>query len=211
VDRAHLQAAVEAERRALADVLDTLTPEEWRSPSLCAGWTVQDVVAHMTLTSRLTRFQAVKAMLAARGDINRMIDRSARGRAAEYSPGELAAQYRETISSAQRPLGTQPADPLVDVMVHGQDITRPLGRTLAMPPEHAALALHHVCGSSFYGAKKRLEGLRLVPTDIDASFGDGDREVHGPAGELLLVATGRSAGLAALSGPGVEDVAARVG
>jgi hypothetical protein len=35
--------------------------------------------------------------------------------------------------------------------------------------------------------------------------------VHGPAGELLLVATGRPAGLAALSGPGVEDVAARVG
>ena len=67
MDRAHLQAAVEAERRALADVLDTLTPEEWRSPSLCAGWTVQDVVAHMTLTSRLSRFQAVKAVLAARG------------------------------------------------------------------------------------------------------------------------------------------------
>jgi uncharacterized protein (TIGR03083 family) len=211
VDRAHLQAAVESERRALADVLDTLTPEEWRTPSLCGGWTVQDVVAHMTLTSRLSRLDAVLAVLAARGDINRMIDTKARERAAQYSPAELAAQYRETVSSGRRPLGTQPADPLVDVIVHGQDITRPLGRSLAMPPEHAALALHHVFASSFYGAKKRMEGLRLVPTDIDASFGDGDRELHGPAGELLLVATGRPAGLAALTGPGVEDAAARLG
>jgi uncharacterized protein (TIGR03083 family) len=211
VDRAHLQAAVESERRALADVLDTLTPEEWRTPSLCGGWTVQDVVAHMTLTSRLSRLDAVLAVLAARGDINRMIDTKARERAAQYSPAELAAQYRETVASERRPLGTQPADPLVDVIVHGQDITRPLGRSLAMPPEHAALALHHVFGSSFYGAKKRMEGLRLVPTDIDASFGDGDRELHGPAGELLLVATGRPAGLAALTGPGVEDAAARLG
>jgi hypothetical protein len=40
--------------------------------------------------------------------------------------------------------------------------------------------------------------------------GDGDREVRGPAGELLLVATGRPAGLAALEGPGVEDAAARL-
>lgn len=211
MDHAHLQAAIESERLALADVVDTLTPEEWRSPSLCQGWTVQDVVAHLTLTSRLSRFEAITGVLAARGDINRMIDSTARKRAAEYSPGELAAQYRETVTSERRPLGTQPADPLVDVLVHAQDITRPLGRSLAMPPEHAATALHHVCASSFYGARKRLEGLRLVPTDIDASFGEGDRELHGPAGELLLVATGRPAGLAALTGPGVEDAAARLG
>ena len=210
MDRADLLATLETERLALADVIDTLDAEEWRTPSLCAGWTVQDVVAHMTLTSRLTRLGAIRAVLAARGDINRMIDESARARAAEYSPAELAAQFRETAGSARRPLGTQPRDPLVDVLVHAQDVTRPLGRPHPMPAAHVVPALEHAWGSSFYGARKRLAGLRLVATDADWSAGEGYREVRGPAGELLLVATGRPAGLAALEGPGVEDAASRL-
>jgi uncharacterized protein (TIGR03083 family) len=209
MDRADLRTALESERLAIADVVDTLGPEDWRAASLCTGWTVQDVVAHMTLTSRLTKFGAIRAVLAARGDINRMIDESARARAAEYSPAELAAQLRKTAGSERRPLGTQPRDPLVDVLVHAQDITRPLGLAHAMPAEHVVPALEQVWGSSFYGPRKRLAGLRLVATDADWSAGDGDREVRGPAGELLLVATGRAAGLAALEGAGVEDAAAR--
>jgi uncharacterized protein (TIGR03083 family) len=211
MDRDDLRTALESERLALADVVDTLGPEEWRTPSLCTGWTVQDVVAHMTLTSRLTKLGAIRAMIAARGDVNRMIDESARARAAQYSPAELAAQIRETAGSERRPLGTQPRDPLVDVLVHTQDITRPLGLPHAMPAEHVVPALEQVWGSSFYGARKRLAGLRLTATDADWSAGDGDREVRGPAGELLLVATGRPAGLAGLSGDGVDEVTARLG
>lgn len=209
MDRADLRTALESERLALADVVDTLGSEEWQAASLCTGWTVQDVVAHMTLTSRLTKLGAIRAVLAARGDINRMIDQSARARAAEYSPAELAAQLRETAGSERRPLGTQPRDPLVDVLVHAQDITRPLGLPHAMPVEHVVPALQQVWGSSFYRPQKHLAGLRLVATDADWSAGEGDREVRGPAGELLLVATGRPARLAALEGPGVEDAAAR--
>jgi uncharacterized protein (TIGR03083 family) len=43
--RSGLQASqVLAER--YADVVTTLTPEEWASPSRCVGWTVKDLVAH---------------------------------------------------------------------------------------------------------------------------------------------------------------------
>lgn len=210
MERAEIVATVEQERLDLADLLDDLGPEEWARPSLARGWTVQDVVAHLTLTTRLSPLAAVTGVLRARGDLNRMIGDSARARAAQYTPAELVAQLRETAGSARRPLGTQPPDPLVDMLVHGQDIARPLGRTREMPSPAVAAALDHAWGSSFYGARKRFAGLRLRATDLDWSAGEGE-EVRGPAGDLLLLATGRPAGLDALDGPGVTQAAARMG
>jgi uncharacterized protein (TIGR03083 family) len=210
VDAADLHAAISAERLGLADVIDALSPEQWQEPSACTGWTEKTLVAHLTLTSRLTPLEAIRGMVGARFDINRMIDRSARARAAEYSPAELAAQYRESATWTGRPFGTKPRDPLVDVLVHGQDLTRPLGIRHPMPPDHVVPALDYAVDASFYGAPKRLAGLRLVATDADWSHGDGDREVSGTSGDLLLVTTGHPAGLEALDGPGVDDLRARV-
>ena len=204
-----IRRAVEAERRDLADLLDRLAPADWDAGSLCAGWTVRDVVAHLTLATRLSRRAAVLGLLQARGDVNRMIGDAARRRAAEYEPGELVAQLRATAGSARRPLGTQPLDPLVDLLVHGQDIARPLGRVRPMPGERVLPALDHVWGSRFYGTRRRFAGLRLVATDVDWSAGEGD-EVRGPGGELLLVMTGRAAGLDGLDGAAAAEVAARL-
>jgi uncharacterized protein (TIGR03083 family) len=209
VDRDAVLRAVEAERRDLADTLDRLTPADWDVASLCAGWTIRDVVAHLTLTTRLSKPAAVLGVLRARGDINRMILDAGRRRAAEFAPAELVAQLRATAGSARRPLGAQPPDPLVDVLVHGQDIARPLGRTRPMPAEHVRPALEHVWVSSFYGARKRFAGLRFVATDLEWSEGDGP-EARGPGGELLLLLTGRRAGLDGLDGPGRSEAAARL-
>ncbi len=129
-------------------------------------------------------------VLRARGDIHKMIGDAARRRAAEFTPAELVAQLRATAGSARRPLGAQPPDPLVDILVHGQDIARPLGRARPMPPDRVQPALEHVWSSSFYGARKRFAGLRFVATDVDWSVGEG-AEVRGPSGELLLLLTGR--------------------
>jgi uncharacterized protein (TIGR03083 family) len=125
------------------------------------------------------------------------------------TPPELVAQLRETAGSPHRPPGTKVQDPLVDVLVHGQDIARPLGRTRVIPLDRAEVALGYVWSSSFYGVRKRFRGLRLVATDLDWAAGDGP-EVRGAAAELLLAATGRPAGLPALSGPGRDEAAARV-
>jgi uncharacterized protein (TIGR03083 family) len=209
VDSQAIVRAVEAERRDLADLLDRLAPADWDVGSLCAGWTVRDVVAHLTLATRLSKPAAVLGVVRARGDINRMISDAARRRAGEFGPAELIAQLRATAGSARRPLGTQPADVLVDLLVHGQDIARPLGRTRPMRPERVLPALEHVWRSSFYGARKRFSGLRFVATDLDWSAGEGP-EVRGPGGELLLLLTGRQAGLDGLDGPGAAAAGARL-
>ena len=202
-------AAVEAERLDLAAQLDELGPADWTTPSLAVGWTVHDVVAHLTLATRLSPFGAVAGVLKARGDINRMIGDAARHRSRQFTPAELVAQLRETAGSAKRPLGTQPPDPLVDMLVHGQDIVRPLGRPRAMEPTRVAAALAHVGTSSFYRVGKRFAGLRFVATDLDWSTGSGD-EVRGPGGQLLVLLTGRPAGLDGLDGPGVATAGARI-
>jgi uncharacterized protein (TIGR03083 family) len=40
-------AALRAERNEVVDFCKALSPEDWSRPSRCAGWTVQDVIAHM--------------------------------------------------------------------------------------------------------------------------------------------------------------------
>lgn len=210
MDRDEILHAVEVERCGLADLLDRLDPADWQARSLCSGWTVHEVVAHLTLATRLSPVAAIGGMIRARGDVNRLIGDSARRRATEFGPAELVTQLLETAGSARRPPGTQPPDPLVDVLVHGQDIARPVGRVRAMPAEYTGAALAHVWGSSFYGARRRFAGLRLVATDLDWSVGEGRREVHGPAADLLLLVTGRRAGIDGLSGPGLDDAAARL-
>ena len=92
---------VEAERRDLADLLDTLDDRDWRTQSLCAGWTVRDVVAHLTLADRDFAATALR-MIRARGDFDQVTADMARERALRYSPTELVAQLRETAGQPRR-------------------------------------------------------------------------------------------------------------
>jgi uncharacterized protein (TIGR03083 family) len=46
--------ALRADHAALAEMAATFTPEEWAAPSACEGWSVQDLVAHMTQLFRST-------------------------------------------------------------------------------------------------------------------------------------------------------------
>ncbi|MEU2177921.1 maleylpyruvate isomerase family mycothiol-dependent enzyme [Nocardia sp. NPDC019219] len=193
-----------AERLGLADFLDDLDDHEWTAESLCPGWTVHDVLAHLTLSNRVTLGATIAGIVRARGDWNRMTERMARERARRYSPTELVGQLREGAAWTRRAPGAGALDPLVDTMIHGQDIARPLGRRYVMPVEQAVVGLEHVLRSRFYGSQKRLRGIRLVATDAEWSSGTGTTEISGPLSDLLLVATGRAAGLAGLTGTGVE-------
>lgn len=211
MDRDEARAAIAAERRELADFLDTLDAEDWAVDSLCAGWTVHDVVAHLTLSTRQSLLGTLVRVARARGDFDRVTAEMGRERARAYGPAELVAQVREMAGSSRRFALSGPLDPLVDLLVHGQDIARPLGRQKAMDLDRVVPALDYVWGSRFYGTQKRFAGVRLQATDVDWSAGDGEREVRGPAGDLLLLATGRAAALPAVTGEGVGEVAARMG
>jgi uncharacterized protein (TIGR03083 family) len=201
--------AVTKERTSLCDLLEQLNDAEWATPSLCAGWTVKDVVAHLTTTTRTTVLDMLAGMARARGDFHRMTDRRARELARRLTPAELIAQLRRSATSPRRMPGSGPLDPLVDLLVHGQDIARPLHRDRPLPSGPAVAALSYVAGNRFYDAPARLADLHLIATDVDWSSGRG-QEVSGTAGDLLLVATGRPAGLAGLSGPGTDVLAARM-
>ena len=203
---------VEAERLSLCDVLDGLDAGQWSTPSLCAGWTVHDVVAHLTLPTRTSFLAMVLGMARARGDFNRMADGSARRRAARFEPPALVAQLRETAGSPRRMPGSSLMDPLVDVLVHAQDICRPLGIRRRMPVPGADAALDHVAASTFHGGPARLDGLRPTATDSAWTHGpEGSPAVHGSTQDLLLTAAGRPAGLDGLHDEGTGTLRSRLG
>lgn len=208
--RGAVDAAVAAERHRVADLVADLTDERWATPSLCAAWTVRDVLAHLTVTTRTTVPRLLPAAVRARGSFDRMAVDLAAARAAAYTPAELVAQLRESAGSTRRMPGSTPMDPLMDLVVHGQDVARPLGRRHVTPPDVVAACLAYVAANRFMGGPRRLAGVQLVSTDTGWTHGDG-AELRGPDVDLLLVAAGRRAGLDALRGPGAAVVAARLG
>src|SRR5919107_6116073 len=73
--------AIDLQRSRTADLLQSLGPQEWTTPSLCEGWTVRDVAAHLTL-QEITLRQGLLIGLRHPGGVNTIIHRSARRRAA---------------------------------------------------------------------------------------------------------------------------------
>ncbi|WP_335755624.1 maleylpyruvate isomerase family mycothiol-dependent enzyme [Streptomyces sp. 3211] len=133
VSRRTIASAVAAERRELADVLDSLTPEQWDAPSLCTGWRVREVAAHMSLGFRTTLPGFTAELLRARGSLHRMTDRTARRDAAALGTRELAALLRENACHPWKPPAAGPTGALAHDVVHGLDITVALGPRAASP------------------------------------------------------------------------------
>jgi uncharacterized protein (TIGR03083 family) len=203
MERDEVWRTIDEERSLLADLLDSLRADEWDSPTLCEQWRVRDVVAHLAL-STLPPGRAVTEMVRYRGNFNRMVHDLACRHADSREPDQLVAQLRALVGSRRHVIGTTPMDPLVDVLVHGQDITVPLGRSRSMPTDAAVAAADRVWSMGFpHRARRRLGGLRLVAIDAEWNAGEGP-EVRGPIAVLLLVLTGRRARLDELGGAGVE-------
>lgn len=198
----------EAERLALADLFDGLTADQWEQPSLCAGWRVRDVAAHVTLASRARPLTFLAGLVRNGGNPNRFIASDARARSSRPT-SELTNELRAVAAARHHPPGTKEVDPLVDILVHTQDVAVPLGIDRAMPADAAAAAAERVWSMSFpFHAKKRTRGVRLRADDGSWEGGEG-AEVSGPMAAILLVLTGRAAGLDRLSGPGVEVLRSR--
>lgn len=208
MNRDEVWRTIDAERLSVADLLDDLSAEEWETPSLCAGWRVRDVAAHLTL-AQMGVLTAAHEVLRAGGDFNRMIRDSAR-RQAERPVEEYSRRLRGMVGSRRKAPGVTHLEPLIDILVHGQDIAIPLGRTRTMPVEAAATAATRVWTMSWpFRARRRLRGLRLMATDVSWTVGQGPR-VEGPISALLLLLTGRTADLARLSGSGAGELRARL-
>ena len=198
------------ERRVLvANLLETLTPEEWATPSLCRGWTVRDVAAHLSMAATSTPGEVVGHLVRARGSFDRMIRDSAVERAARPTT-RIVEDLRGVVGSRKLAPTTFWRDPLLDILVHGEDIALPLGKRLPPHPEAAGTAAEWAWARRFpFFPSRRLRGVRLVADDVEWSRGSG-AEVRGPATALLLLSTGRVAGLAETAGPGADVVRARL-
>ncbi|WP_068924305.1 maleylpyruvate isomerase family mycothiol-dependent enzyme [Planobispora rosea] len=211
MNRDEVWQAIDHERSTLADLFDDLSAKEWETASLCDGWRVRDVAAHLTLAHGASLLQMASWMLRARGSMNRMIHDTA-VQQAELPVERYSALLRAMVGSRKTAApGLTPFEPLIDVLVHGQDITIPLGRDRPMPPRAAAAAATRAWerkGWPFW-AKRRMSGFELVATDHSWSVGQG-RRVEGSIGTILLVLTGRTAALPHLSGPGAADLRARL-
>jgi uncharacterized protein (TIGR03083 family) len=207
-DDAHTWKLIHAERAAMADTLASLTPEQWAQPSLCGDWTVQIAAGHILAGAEQTKGNFISHMARNGFRFNRMIDRDARS-AGALPPDEIIERLRATATKTNGP----PAPVMTmlgEVMVHGEDIRRPLGLTADHDPEAVTACFEMYKTTSFpVGTKKRIAGLRLTPDDLDWSTGDGP-EVTGPARSLLLVMTGRQGALGDLSGEGVGTLRTRM-
>ena len=196
--------AIDDQRRRLVELLEDLSEQEWRQPSLCQGWTVRQVAAHVALQNTPWSAMPCLVMETVR---HRGMNAAIHAVACEHAVlpiDQIIGEIRDRIG-VWRPLPTLTyRDSAIDYLVHPQDIAIPLHRQLPMPTDAAVVAAERVWSSGrMFHARRRFAGYRFVATDTDWSAGHG-AEVTGPISSLLLLLTGRTAALASLSGPGAD-------
>ncbi|MET0898290.1 MAG: maleylpyruvate isomerase family mycothiol-dependent enzyme [Mycobacterium sp.] len=190
-DASQVWPVVHAERARLVSDLEGVSVEQWSMPSLCPGWTVHDVLAHLIDTAKTSRIGFVRRMIRARFDFD---GDNALGITREKRDDPAATL--EAMQSAQHLTLTPPvawATRYVEAFVHGEDIRRPLGIAADYPVDAVVEALRYQAKTAvgIGGGRERVQGLRLIATDADFEFGEGD-EVSGRAIDLLLAVSGRA-------------------
>jgi len=199
---------IDQERAELADLMETFTDADWQMPSLCEGWRVRDVAAHLTL-AQMGVLPGLVAFARARGSFNAMIHDTA-VRQAELPVEDYPVLLREMLGSRRKAPTVSMIEPMLDALVHGQDMVVPLGRRREMPAEAAAVAAQRAWSMSWpFHVRKRLHGFTLNATDHPWSAGEG-AVVEGPVQALLMLVTGRHVVIPELSGPGAEALRDRL-
>jgi uncharacterized protein (TIGR03083 family) len=194
----------------LVERLAGLADEEWNSPSLCAEWRVRDVLAHLTAGAdgAFGVGTIVRGMLRHGFNYNRWVAADGQRRG-QQDPAVVLKALRGVAANRDTRPGARPVRGLMHVMIHGQDMCRPLGIRRNLPETHLVPVADFVKQDvHLFGAKKRIAGFKLVATDMDWSHGYGP-EVTGPAEALVMMMAGRVIALNDLSGPGMAALVAR--
>lgn len=197
-----IQREITAERTELATILTDLPAAKWDTPSLCAGWRVREVVAHITMQYRYSTPKFLWEMLKSGGSFNRMIDRCSRRDATTVTADELAGTLRDNASVPWKPPGGGFEGALTHDVVHGLDFTVPLGIDRRVPEHRLRIVLGGLAsdrGLRYFGVD--LTGIELRAEDMDWRFGSGT-PVYGAAQDLVLVLCGRKLPAGRLRGDG---------
>ena len=177
---ADLYPLVVDERRRLAARLDTLTDEQWATPSLCAGWTVRDVAAHLVFPATTSKLRVIVPFAKSGFNIDKMTMQTVR--ADSRTGPELSAVLRKNAAHRFTPPGFGFEAPLTDVVAHGRDIGRPLALPADIEPQTRAAVLDFVVSKKArraFVARGVTEDLRFEATDLNWAHGSGP-EVRGP-------------------------------
>ena len=181
---------IDSERAWLADTLESLPEEDWARPSLCDGWTVRDVAAHVSMAQARPR-ELLGPALRAGFRYDAIIKGSALRNPRSHA--EIVATIRSFLGSRRKAPMITDLEPLIDILVHNQDVAVPLGIEHAMPPEAAAAAADRVLRTPWPLRRWRAPSdLRLAASDTDWTWGEGGTVVEATMQEYLMALTGRT-------------------
>lgn len=186
-----VRAAIAAERHDLADILATLRPSQWDAPTLCDGWRVREVVAHLTMPFRYSAPKVLAGLLRAGGNFNKMADRVARRDAASMSSGELVAAMANNVNNPWKPPGGGFEGALSHDVIPGLDLTVGLGLDRRVPRDRLRIVLPKdgkAKGVKYFGVD--LTAVQFRADDLDWSLGSGE-PLQGSGQDLLLALCGR--------------------
>jgi uncharacterized protein (TIGR03083 family) len=198
---------IAAERRALADVLSGLSVGQWQGPSLCAGWTVAHVVAHLTMPFRISEQEFMLGLQRAGGRFTELSDEIA-NRDSQIPQAQLVAVLRDNAENPWSPPGGGLSGALSHDVIHGLDITWPLSIEYPIGDQAMAAVLDSVTSPgdrSLFGVP--LDGIELSATDLAWSAGTGD-QLAGRSRDLLLLLAGRKVSRELFEGTGAGRLAA---
>jgi uncharacterized protein (TIGR03083 family) len=208
-ERERVFLAVADERRSIAALVDGLDTQQLATESLCAGWDVKTVAAHL-ISDFADGFWGFLASGARHGNINRGIDALARRRACAPA-AEIAETLRREADRRLSPPVTGPLCGLTDVLVHGADMRIPLGIRHRPDPERVARAIDFLTGPTQFGffPRRRLRGIALSDEDTGQTWGDGEL-IRGSGLAVMLAVCGRTVAFESLTGPGVPVLRSRL-
>ena len=199
---------IRAERQALIDDLQKLTPQQWQTKSLCPDWTVHQMLGHIVALTRQTPLKFFGKFVASGFQFDKMVAKDV-AKQSSGSPADTLAELTRHVGDTTAPPG--PVDSWIgEVVVHGADIRRPLGISYSPPVATTRQVADFYKNSNLLiGSKSRITGVTLVATDTDWRHGTGP-EVRGPLLSLVQAMTGRAVALADLTGDGVAVFTAKM-
>jgi uncharacterized protein (TIGR03083 family) len=198
---------VHVERAALADELAGIGQHQWHQPSLCGRWSIEEVVAHLTAVASIGRLRWIASVVGARFDFDQHNDRrlvECRG----ANPAETLERFRGVIDSTVAPT-RHTAALLGEVIVHGQDIRRPLGLVRTPAVDTVTTVARFYASRNFtVPSRSAIAGVRLQATDGPFASGSGPL-VRGTTLALTMAMAGRGDYYDDLTGPGLPIIRAR--
>ena len=189
-DHLDIQELVRPQLTALADVLQTQPASVADAPSLCAGWSVKHVLAHMTMAARYDG-PAFGRELAAAGQDFQVVSETVARRDGDLPFRQLLADLRSDTLAAWAPPGGGAMGALTHAVIHGLDITSALGRPRTSDDQATELVLAAMTDGVAAHFGTSASGHRLQATDLEWQFGEGPT-TEAPAADLILALAGRA-------------------